>query len=209
MAQLAHRTALVTGAKRGIGREFVSQLLDRGAAKVYATARDPRTIAAGDPRLVPLQLDVTDASSVARAAAIAGRECRREQRRDRTRRFGPGLGRNAPRPDQRCLDRLVDLPCRHLRSVEGSAVERHRLYALGTRSQRVQVVGVYMAYVDTDMSAGAAAANSNPADVVRRVLDGVETAAVEIMTDDLTRAVRANLSQPVETRFAQFLLFRS
>src|SRR5208282_3141330 len=71
MTRLAHQTALVTGANRGMGREFVSQLLDRGVAKVYATARDPRTIADGDPRLVPMQLDVTDAGSVARAAEIA------------------------------------------------------------------------------------------------------------------------------------------
>ena len=35
-------TALVTGANRGIGRHFAQQLLERGAAKVYATARDPR-----------------------------------------------------------------------------------------------------------------------------------------------------------------------
>ena len=54
MAQLAHQTALVTGANRGTGREFASQLLDRGVAKVYATARDPRTIAPGDSRLVPM-----------------------------------------------------------------------------------------------------------------------------------------------------------
>ncbi|MFC4022186.1 short-chain dehydrogenase, partial [Micromonospora sp. GCM10011542] len=29
--------ALVTGANRGIGRHFTQQLLERGAAKVYAT----------------------------------------------------------------------------------------------------------------------------------------------------------------------------
>ena len=87
-----------------------------------------------------------------------------------------------------------------------SATDSMRL-ELGPRG--VQVVGVYVAYVDTDMSAGADAAKSDPADVVRQVLDGVEAGAVEIMADDLTRAVRANLSQPVEARFAQFLPFRS
>lgn len=71
MTQLADQTVLVTGANRGIGREFVRQLLDRGVAKVYAAARDPRTIVTDDPRLLALQLDVTDAGSVARAAQIA------------------------------------------------------------------------------------------------------------------------------------------
>ena len=71
MTQLANQTALVTGANRGIGREFVRQLLDRGVAKVYVAARDPQAIVACDPRVVPLQLDVTDAGSVARAAETA------------------------------------------------------------------------------------------------------------------------------------------
>jgi len=61
MTQLAHQTALVTGANRGLGREYVRQLLDRGVTKVYAAARAPRTIVADDPRLVPLQLDLTRA----------------------------------------------------------------------------------------------------------------------------------------------------
>jgi NAD(P)-dependent dehydrogenase (short-subunit alcohol dehydrogenase family) len=41
MTQLAAQTAFVTGANRGLGREFVHQRLERGVAMVYATARDP------------------------------------------------------------------------------------------------------------------------------------------------------------------------
>ena len=44
MTSLADQTVLVTGANRGMGREYVTQLLDRGVAKVYAAARDPQTI---------------------------------------------------------------------------------------------------------------------------------------------------------------------
>ena len=50
MTRLVNQTVLVTGANRGIGREFVRQLLDRGVAKIYAAARDPQTIATDDPR---------------------------------------------------------------------------------------------------------------------------------------------------------------
>ena len=71
MTSLTGRTVLVTGANRGMGREYVTQLLDHGAAKVYAAARDPRTIDATDPRVIPLRLDVTDATSVAAAAETA------------------------------------------------------------------------------------------------------------------------------------------
>ncbi|MDX5567132.1 SDR family NAD(P)-dependent oxidoreductase [Streptomyces sp. ID05-04B] len=71
MTRLGGQIALVTGGNRGLGREFVRQLLDRGAARVYAAARDPRPIVAGDPWLIPMHFDATDPAQVARAAGIA------------------------------------------------------------------------------------------------------------------------------------------
>jgi NAD(P)-dependent dehydrogenase (short-subunit alcohol dehydrogenase family) len=59
-------TALVTGANRGIGKAFADALLDRGARKVYAAVRDVATVT--DPRLLPIQLDVTDRDRVAAVA---------------------------------------------------------------------------------------------------------------------------------------------
>src|SRR5690349_10813804 len=61
--------ALVTGANRGLGAAYAQALLDHGAAKVYAGARDVSAIK--DPRLTPIQLDVTDPASVAAAAELA------------------------------------------------------------------------------------------------------------------------------------------
>lgn len=66
---IAGSVALVTGANRGIGRHFATQLLARGAAKVYATARDPRSI--DIPGAQVLQLDITDPASVSAAADAA------------------------------------------------------------------------------------------------------------------------------------------
>ncbi|WP_264001202.1 SDR family NAD(P)-dependent oxidoreductase, partial [Mycolicibacterium gadium] len=62
--------ALVTGANRGLGRAFTQALLDRGAIKVYAAARNPGSVAFDDSRVVPIGLDITDADAV-RAAAEA------------------------------------------------------------------------------------------------------------------------------------------
>jgi NAD(P)-dependent dehydrogenase (short-subunit alcohol dehydrogenase family) len=64
--------ALVTGANRGIGRAFIDALLERGAGRIYATARDLATldpVVRLDPkRIRALKLDVTKPGD-ARAAA--------------------------------------------------------------------------------------------------------------------------------------------
>ena len=48
--------ALVTGANRGLGKAYTEALLAAGAAKVYAGARDPSSVAG--PGLTPVKLDV-------------------------------------------------------------------------------------------------------------------------------------------------------
>ena len=68
---LSSQVALVTGANRGIGRALVKALTERGVSKVYATARDPKTLAGLEGPITPLPLDVTDAASIARAADVA------------------------------------------------------------------------------------------------------------------------------------------
>ncbi len=59
--------ALVSGANRGIGAAIVRALAARGAAKIYAGARDPARIEASE-RIVPVRLDITRDEDV-RAAA--------------------------------------------------------------------------------------------------------------------------------------------
>ena len=69
---LANKVVLITGGNRGIGAAVVRELLKSGVAKVYATARDPKTLPDfGDARVVPLQLDITSDASVDAAAGAA------------------------------------------------------------------------------------------------------------------------------------------
>lgn len=67
------KTALITGANRGIGREIAIALLANGIKKIYATARDQRALRSLqilDPaRITVLQLDVTDLPSIQAATA--------------------------------------------------------------------------------------------------------------------------------------------
>lgn len=64
--------ALVTGANRGLGKALVAALIEAGAAKVYAAARDVRKLTPGRARVVPLALDTTVPAEVAEAARQAG-----------------------------------------------------------------------------------------------------------------------------------------
>src|ERR1700722_17557726 len=61
------KIALVTGANRGLGRAFAEALLEAGATKVYAGARDPSAVI--DPRVTPIHVDVTSSRDIAAAAA--------------------------------------------------------------------------------------------------------------------------------------------
>jgi NAD(P)-dependent dehydrogenase (short-subunit alcohol dehydrogenase family) len=69
------KVALVSGSNRGIGRAIVEALAARGAAKVYATARNADSlqslVEAHGERIVPVALDVTNPEQVAAIAAEA------------------------------------------------------------------------------------------------------------------------------------------
>jgi NAD(P)-dependent dehydrogenase (short-subunit alcohol dehydrogenase family) len=228
MTSLADQTVLVTGANRGMGREYVTQLLDRGVTKVYAAARDPRTIDVVDARVVPVRLDVTDATSVAEAAAAASdvsvlinnagiargasvldRDTSQLREEMGTNLFGP-LAMASAFADRIAERRgaivnvasvLAWMPIGASYGVSKaamwSATDSMRI-ELAPRG--VQVVGVYVGLVDTDMVKFSDDPKSDPADVVRQVLDGIESGADEVLADEMTRGVRAKLSSSVHER---------
>lgn len=70
--QIQGSRVFVTGANRGIGRALLEQLLARGAATVYAAAREPGALeglrAESNGRLIPVRLDITNRAEVSAAA---------------------------------------------------------------------------------------------------------------------------------------------
>ncbi|MGY1843844.1 SDR family oxidoreductase [Modestobacter sp. SYSU DS0875] len=215
--------ALVTGANRGLGRQFAQQLLERGAAKVYATSRRPELVDV--PGVEVLRLDVTDAGSVAAAAAVAGdvtllvnnagiatgtnlvsgdpAAIRLEMEThffgtlSMVRAFAPILGRNGGGAIVNVLSALSWFSYdganaySTAKAAEWSLTNGVRLELAG---QGTQVTGVVLGAADTDMMAGSDVAKTDPADVVRVVLDGVRSGAWEVLVDDASRHVKAALA---------------
>jgi short-subunit dehydrogenase len=62
---------LITGATGAIAQALIAELKARGAAKIYAAARDVSSLKASDG-LVPIKMDVTKDDEVAKAVAAAG-----------------------------------------------------------------------------------------------------------------------------------------
>jgi len=215
--------AIVTGANRGMGRHFAQQLLERGAAKVYAGSR--RIESVDLPGVEPLQLDITDPASVAAAAKTAsdatilinnagiatfanlveGDEdaIRREMETNffgtlnMVRAFAPVLGANG---GGAILNILSVLSWRSFGVGNAYAAAKAASWSLtnGARlelaAQGTQVIGLHVAGIDTDMLAAVEAEKSDPADIARAGLDGIASGALEVLADQNAVELKAILS---------------
>lgn len=64
----------------------------------------------------------------------------------------------------------------------------------GLRGQGTRVLGLHAGPIDTDMATHLTLPKVKPADVVRQTLSALEAGHDEVLTDDMTRQVKAGLS---------------
>lgn len=228
MVSLNNAVVLVTGANGGLGTRFVNQALERGAAKVYASARTPMQW--DDPRIVPLALDVTDPASVAAAAATAadvtivvnnagasnGASVTGDQTDSRalfeTNYWGALAVADAFTPALKThhgtlLNVLSVLSW--IGIADSYSATKAALWS-ATNSLRlkladdgVHVAGLHLGYTDTAMTVNVTAPKNDPADVVHAAYDGLEAGEFEILADDVSRQVKAGLAGPIEGLYPQ------
>ncbi|MFF1878328.1 SDR family oxidoreductase [Leifsonia sp. NPDC058230] len=231
MTDITGQVALVTGANRGLGAAFVAGLLERGASKVYAAARNPETVEVTDPRIVPIALDVTDEASIAAAAAAAG---------DVTvvvNNAGVWANDSLVTGDLATARGEFDtnfwgpvLVTRAFASAiaangGGAVINMHSAlswYGIGSYSatkaalwsatnsarvelapQNIQVVGVHVGWVDTDMAAHVTDPKVAPEQVVAEALDVTEAGGAEAVVGDFAQHVKSKLDQDVRVLYPQ------
>jgi len=219
--QISGSIALVTGANRGLGREFAHQLLARGATKVYATARRPELVDV--PGAEVLALDITDPGSVEAAAAVAtdvtllvnnagvttganlvGGDLDLLRREMDThfwgtlrmvRAFAPGLAGGA------ILNVLSALSWFAHDGAGGYGAAKAAEWSLtnGVRlelaAQKTLVTGLHLGAADTDMMAWYDGPKAAPATVVAAALDGIEENRLEVLADEWSVQVKAALAE--------------
>ena len=222
--------ALVTGGNRGFGRALVDELLDRGAAKVYATSRSAQP-SRDDERIIPLILDVADDSSVAAAAHAAPDvsillnnagiqlttpvlEAPLSDIHDEletnlfgiirvARAFAPVL---AGQPRSSMVNVLSGLSWvsfgRGYEISKAAAWSATNALRLALRDQGTIVTALHVGYMDTDMVAHLNVPKADPRDVAVQVADAILAGDFEILADDLTRSVKSRLADDVTSMYS-------
>ncbi|MEW2492488.1 SDR family oxidoreductase [Streptomyces nodosus] len=231
MTSIKNAVVLVTGGSRGLGKALVEELYERGAAKVYATARDPRTVT--HPDAVPLGLEVTSPESVAAVAERAGdvtvlinnagvslgatsfldaelKDIRGDFETNFygpllvTRAFAPIIERNGGGHILNVHSVLSWLGVAGSYSASKAALwSQTNSLRLELRPRGIAVTGLHVGYIDTDMAARVDAPKSRPRDIAALALDGIEAGAHEVLADEITHRVKAGLSEELTALYPQ------
>ena len=224
--KVENAVVLVTGANRGIGLAFVRELLARGARKVYAAARDPASVAQAGVQALKLDVnkpedvaaaaaqapDVTlviNNAGIAQPGGFLAPDSEEVARRifetnvfgvlRMSQAFAPVLKANGGGALLNVLSVASWVNGGELAAYSASKSAAWSLTnALRSElaAQKTQVLGLHMAYVDTDLTRGLDAPKSSPEQIVQRALDGLESGLDEVLADELTQQVKRGMTAP-------------
>jgi NAD(P)-dependent dehydrogenase (short-subunit alcohol dehydrogenase family) len=212
--EIRNSVALVTGANRGLGRRLAAELLERGARKVYAGARNPDSVAAAAAAAGDVTLLVNNAGSGTGATLLDGdpADIRLEMETHYfgtlavIRAFAPVVAANG---GGAVLNVLSVLSWVHPATSGAYNAAKAAELAL-TNSLRLELAprgitttALHVGYMDTDMVAHLDVAKSDPATIAALALDGVRDGALEVVADDVSRTVRSGLSAELPVLYPQ------
>lgn len=231
MVDINGAVVLVTGANGGLGSEFVTQALARGASKVYATARHPREW--DDERIVPLTLDVNDIDSITwvaeRASDVtvlvnnAGVSPRTPHLMETaipelnrvmaTNFFGPVLVTQLFSPvlaEAESAAVVNVLSAASWNSVGGIYSASKAAFWSASNSSRVElgklgihVLGVHAGFIDTPLSANIPLPKISASSVVDDTWNALERGDYEVLVDETSRKARRELSGDIFEQYPE------
>lgn len=222
---IENKVVLVTGGRRGLGAALVDEVLNRGARKVYSTARAPFE----DPRkqVVTKQLEVSSEASVATLAhdltdveivinnagvlhpdSLLSGDFDKIDATFQTNVFGPLRVVRAFAPILKDNGGGAIVNIHSVLSWLGGAgaygASKAAIWSvtntlrLELEAQHTHVLGVHAGFIDTDMVTALPVPKTPPAVIAARIIDALEKGDNEVLTDELTVQIKSQLAGPVE-----------
>ncbi|OAS88483.1 MULTISPECIES: SDR family oxidoreductase [Metabacillus] len=220
--KISEQVAFVTGANRGFGRHLALELLTRGA-KVYAGARNPESInipgvipvklditnpqevAAAAMVAKDVTLLINNAGSSTGASLIDG-DLDKIQLEFNThffgtlsmvRTFAPILVNNGGGSILNILSALSWVSSGTVGAYTAAKAAEWALtndLRLNLYPQNVRVAGLHVGFMETDMTSSLEVPKSNPEDIAKIAIDGLESDSFEIVADDVSRKVQRDFA---------------
>ncbi|MEH7119428.1 SDR family oxidoreductase [Neobacillus vireti] len=216
--KISEQIVFVTGANRGFGRHLALELLSRGA-KVYAGARNPESIAIPGVIPVKLDItnpqEVAAAAMVAKdvtllinnagsstGASLIDGDLDKIHLEFNThffgtlsmvRTFAPILVNNGGGTILNILSALSWVSSGTVGAYTAAKAAEWALtndLRLNLYPQNVRVAGLHVGFMETDMTSSLEVPKSNPEDIAKIAIDGLESDSFEIVADDVSRKIQ-------------------
>jgi NAD(P)-dependent dehydrogenase (short-subunit alcohol dehydrogenase family) len=220
--KISEQVAFVTGANRGFGRHLALELLSRGA-KVYAGARNPESIDIPGVIPVKLDItnpqEVVAAAMVAKdvtllinnagsstGASLIDGDLDKIHLEFNThffgtlsmvRTFAPILSNNGGGSILNILSALSWVSSGTVGAYTAAKAAEWALtndLRLNLYPQNVRVAGLHVGFMETDMTSSLVVPKSNPEDIAKIAIDGLESDSFEIVADDVSRKIQRDFA---------------